>query len=59
MTMNPENSFYMERWFYATKYFTCIIPLNFHNPVGEGEGRFYCPDYSNQETEAQKVRALA
>lgn len=49
-----RNSFHMERRFYVTKYFTCIISFNFHSPVGEGEGRFYCPDYSDQETEAQR-----
>lgn len=53
--MKPETASNTERAFSAAS-FPCIILLNFHSPVGEGEHRFYCPEYSDQETEASESK---
>lgn len=43
--------------FCARKYLTSKTPFNFLSPVGEGKGKFYCLNYS-EETEAQSVKGL-
>ena len=51
-----ENRFYLMSSFCVRKYLT-KTPFNFLSPVGEGEGKFHCLNYS-KETEAQSVKGL-
>lgn len=46
-TNNNNNKNSVRKYFCVRKYFTCIIPFNFHSPVGDAESRFYYPNYSD------------